>query len=198
MPWLGSVASVIEAWYPGEQDGRAIAALLCGDVNPSGHLPVTFPATQGQSTISTAAQWPGVGLTSMYAEGLDVGYRYNHATGIQPLFPFGFGLSYTTFSFSHTTAIPNAQAYNVSVVVTNTGSRRGADVAQAYLTFPTGAGEPPGQLVAFVPVSLAPGASQTVTLNIPRTAFRSHQGTAWTTVSRAPTRWVWEIPPRRR
>ncbi len=143
---------------------------------------MTFPASQNQSAISTAAQWPGVGLTSVYAEGLDVGYRYNHATGIQPLFPFGFGLSYTTFSFSHATAAPNGHVCNVSVVVTNTGSRTGTDVAQAYLTFPAGAGEPPGQLVAFAPVSLTPGAPQTVTLTIPTSAFQSYQGSAWTSV----------------
>jgi len=182
MPWLRSVASVIEAWYPGEQDGAAIAAVLCGDVNPSGHLPVTFPASQGQSAVSTLAQWPGAGLTSQYSEGLDVGYRYNHATGIKPLFPFGFGLSYTTFTVGDATSAPSGQGSTVSVVLTNTGSRAGTDVVQAYLTFPAGAGEPPGQLVAFAPVTLAAGASKTVTLRIPETAFQSYQGSAWTTV----------------
>lgn len=182
MPWLGSVASVIEAWYPGEQDGTTIAAVLCGDVNPSGHLPLTFPASQSHSAISTAAQWPGVGPTSIYGEGLDVGYRFNHATGIRPLFPFGFGLSYTTFAFSHGTAYPDAHGWSVSVVVTNTGSRAGTDVAQAYLTFPTDAAEPPGQLVAFAPVTLAAGASQSVTLAIPASALQSYEGSSWSTV----------------
>jgi len=182
MPWLGSVASVVEAWYPGEQDGAAIAAVLCGDVNPSGHLPVTFPASQGQSAVPTAAQWPGTVLTSTYSEGLAVGYRFNNATGIRPLFPFGFGLSYTTFSYGNATAAVTGQGYRISVTVTNTGSRAGTDVAQAYLTFPAGSGEPPGQLVAFQPVSLAPGATQTVTMTVPSSAFQVFQGSAWTTV----------------
>ena len=103
MPWLGQVRGVIEAWYPGEQDGASIAALLYGKVDPSGRLPVTFPATAASSAIDSAAQWPGVDLTSTYSEGLDVGYRYDHATGIQPLFPFGYGLSYTEFSLSDLT-----------------------------------------------------------------------------------------------
>ena len=115
MPWLGNVGSVVEAWYPGEQDGAAIAAVLCGDVNPSGHLPVTFPTSQGQSSVTSAAQWPGQGLTSTYSEGLDVGYRFNSATGIRPLFPFGFGLSYTTFSYAHATASPVGNGFSVSV-----------------------------------------------------------------------------------
>jgi len=182
MPWLGDVASVVEAWYPGEQDGAAIAAVLCGDVNPSGHLPVTFPASQGQSAVPTAAQWPGTGLISTYSEGLDVGYRFNNATGTVPLFPFGFGLSYTTFSYGGATASPTGQGYRVAVTVANTGSRAGTDVVQAYLTFPAGSGEPPGQLVAFQPVSLEPGATQTVTMSVPSSAFQVYSGSAWTTV----------------
>jgi beta-glucosidase len=182
MPWLGSVAAVVEAWYAGEQDGAAIAAVLCGDVNPSGHLPVTFPASQAQSAVPTTAQWPGTGLTSKYSEGLAVGYRFNNATGIRPLFPFGFGLSYTTFSYGNATAAVSGRGYRVSVTVTNTGGRAGTDVAQAYLTFPAGSGEPPGRLVAFQPVSLAPGATQTVTMTVPSSAFQVFQGTALTTV----------------
>ena len=98
MPWIGNVAGVVEDWYPGEVDGSAIAAVLFGDVDPSGRLPVTFPVSQAQSPINTLAQWPGINLTSDFSEGLEVGYRYYHATGISPLFPFGFGLSYTHFS----------------------------------------------------------------------------------------------------
>ncbi len=98
MPWLSKVGAVIEDWYPGEQDGTAIAAVLAGDVDPSGHLPVTFPTSMAASAVPTTSQWPGNGLTSTYSEDLEVGYRFNHATGTKPLFPFGFGLSYTTFS----------------------------------------------------------------------------------------------------
>jgi beta-glucosidase len=100
MPWLAQVKGVVEAWYPGEQDGFAIAALLYGDVDPSGRLPVTFPATDALTAVATPAQWPGVDLTASYSEGLDVGYRFYHATGIRPLFPFGFGLSFKVADLS--------------------------------------------------------------------------------------------------
>ena len=182
MPWLGVVASVVEAWYSGEQDGAAIAAVLCGDVDPSGHLPVTFPSSQDRSAVPAVAQWPGIGLTSSYSEGLDVGYRFDNAAGVRPLFPFGFGLSYTTFAFGPTSVVPNAGGFRVSVAVTNTGDREGGDAVQAYLTFPPGSGEPPGQLVAFVPVTLAAGATQTVTMTIPASAFQVFQGPDWITV----------------
>jgi beta-glucosidase len=182
MPWLDSVDSVLEAWYPGEEDGAAVAALLTGDVDPSGHLPVTFPTSAAASGVTAPAQWPGVDRTSTYREGLDVGYRYDHATGTRPLFPFGFGLSYTTFSFRHATVARTPAGFDVSAVVTDTGDRTGTDVAQAYLTFPATADEPPAQLVAFTPVTLAPGASQTVTLDVPWSAFQCYQGGAWTTV----------------
>ncbi len=87
MPWLNQVAAVIEDWYPGEEDGNAIAAVLYGDVDPSGHLPVTFPVSAAQSAIDSPAQWPGVNLVSDYTEGLDVGYRYDHATGYEAAVP---------------------------------------------------------------------------------------------------------------
>jgi beta-glucosidase len=101
MPWLSSVAGVLEAWYPGQQDGTAIASLLFGNTNPSGHLPVTFPQSLSQVPASTAAQWPGQNGTVQYSEGIDVGYRWYETKGLTPLFPFGYGLSYTTFSFSN-------------------------------------------------------------------------------------------------
>jgi beta-glucosidase len=182
MPWLRSVGSVIEAWYPGEEDGAAIAALLTGDVSPTGHLPVTFPTSMAKSAISTPGQWPGIGLISTYTEGLDVGYRWNHATGVKPLFPFGFGLTYTTFTIRHARVTPAGSAYAVSVVVTNSGPRRGTDVVQAYLTFPKSATEPPGQLAAFTTVTLGPGQSKTVMLAVPASALRSFQARGWTTV----------------
>ncbi len=171
MPWLPQVAGVLEDWYPGEQDGAAAARLLFGDVDPSGHLPVTFPTSDATAAINTEAQWPGIGLTATYSEGLEVGYRYDHATGTQPLFPFGFGLSYTSFSLSDLTVARSGDGYSAAVRVTNTGSRPGATVAQAYLTFPPSAGEPPGQLVAFRSVTLDAHRSTTVTLPIPASAF---------------------------
>jgi beta-glucosidase len=164
MPWLSQVKGVLEAWYPGQEDGTAIAALLFGTVNPSGHLPVTFPASLSQVPASTTAQWPGQNGTVQYSEGIDVGYRWYDSQGLTPLFPFGYGLSYTTFSFSNLKVgtLPDGGAATVTATVTNTGSRAGADVAQLYVSDPAAAGQPPRQLEGFQRVSLAPGASQTV------------------------------------
>jgi beta-glucosidase len=168
MPWLSSVAGVLEAWYPGQEDGNAIAALLFGDVNPSGHLPVTFPTSLSQVPAHTTAQWPGSGGTVQYSEGLDVGYRYYDANGLTPLFPFGYGLSYTSFSFSNLSigALAKGGAATVTATVTNTGSRAGADVAQLYVTDPAASGEPPRQLEGFARVNLQPGQSSTVTFQL--------------------------------
>ena len=182
MPWLHQVQGVLEAWYPGEVDGTAVAALLTGDVAPSGHLPVTFPTGASTTGVSSPSQWPGIGYTSTYSEGLEVGYRYDHATGTRPLFPFGFGLTYTTFRIRDAAVAQAAGGYSVSAVVTDTGSRAGSDVVQAYLTFPPAAGEPPGQLAAFAPVTLAAGQSRTVTLTVPATRLRTYLGGGWTTV----------------
>jgi beta-glucosidase len=182
MPWLNQVSSVLEAWYPGEQDGAAIAAVLAGDFNPSGHLPVTFPTSQTTSATSGQAQWPGTGLVSSYPEGLDVGYRYDHQTGTRPLFPFGFGMSYTTFTVGRLAISPGPAAVRVSVQVTNTGHRAGGDVIQAYLTYPPAAGEPPGQLAAFRAVTLAAGSATRVTMDIPRDKFKVYQGNGPTVV----------------
>lgn len=182
MPWLSQVQGVMEAWYPGEQDGAAVAALLYGDADPSGRLPVTFPASNTTTGVDTAAQWPGVDLTSTYSEGLEVGYRYDHATGVQPLFPFGYGLSYTRFLLSRLTLSRSADGFTLRVRVTDTGARSGVAVPQAYLTYPAAAGEPPAQLVAFRPVALAAHRSRTVTLDVPASSFRVYLGRGWTTV----------------
>ena len=164
MPWLSSVAGVLEAWYPGQGDGTAIGSLLFGGTDPSGHLPVTFPTSLSQVPASTTAQWPGQGGTVQYSEGIDVGYRWYDARGLTPLFPFGYGLSYTSFSFSNLTigSLAAGGAATVSATVTNTGSRAGADVAQLYVTDPAASGEPPRQLEGFARLNLQPGASQTV------------------------------------
>jgi len=181
MPWLHDVRSVLEAWYPGEQDGAAAAALLTGDVSPTGHLPVTFPTSDRATAVSTSSQWPGRSLTSTYSEGLAVGYRWNHLTGTRPLFPFGFGLTYTTFGFRRATVVRTPGGYAVDVTVVNTGHRTGTDVVQAYLTFPKAAGEPPAELAAFAPVTVGPGEVASVVLNVPATAFQSFQASRWTT-----------------
>jgi beta-glucosidase len=179
MPWLNQVAGVIEDWYPGEEDGDAIAAVLYGQVDPSGRLPVTFPSSTAQLTPS---QWPGVNLVSTYSEGLQVGYRYDNANGIQPLFAFGFGLSYTHFTHRLVSTTRTRTGWVLRVRVTNAGKVAGTDVPQAYLTFPAAAHEPPAQLAAFKPVALGPRRSATVSLTVPTSALASYQGSRWTTV----------------
>jgi beta-glucosidase len=185
MPWLSSVKGVLEAWYPGQEDGTAIAALLFGSADPSGHLPVTFPTSLSQVPASTAAQWPGQNGTVQYSEGVDVGYRWYDAHGLTPLFPFGYGLSYTSFSFSNLTVgtLPAGGAATVTATVTNTGTRAGADVAQLYVTDPSASGQPPRQLEGFARVNLQPGASQTVTFQLTQQNLRywNASGNAWAT-----------------
>jgi beta-glucosidase len=182
MPWLSQVASVVDGWYPGESNGTALAAVLFGQVDPSGHLPVTFPADLSQVPASTPSQFPGVNGQVQYSEGIDVGYRYYNASNETPLFPFGYGLSYTNFRFSqlsisspevqNATSNPGATScgcngqssrlVTVSATVTNTGQVAGSDVAQLYLGDPAVAGEPPRQLKGFQKVTLQPGQSATV------------------------------------
>ena len=170
MPWLGSVASVLDTWYPGQTDGTALASLVFGQSNPSGHLPITFPASLADVPTSTAAQFPGVNGSVEYSEGLLVGYRYYDQQNIKPLFPFGYGLSYTTFGYSNLkiddTSPNGVTPVKVTATVTNTGNVAGSDVAQLYLGFPAAAGEPPRKLVGFERVTLSPGQSSTVTLTI--------------------------------
>jgi beta-glucosidase len=143
---------------------------------------VTFPTSNASAAINTAAQWPGVDLTATYTEGLEVGYRYNHATGVQPLFPFGYGLSYTRFTLGKLGVRRTASGYALTVRVSNKGGVAGTAVPQAYLTYPTAAGEPPAQLVAFAPVTLGAGASRTVTLSVPASAFQSYLDGSWSTL----------------
>ncbi|MGH3398846.1 MAG: glycoside hydrolase family 3 C-terminal domain-containing protein, partial [Streptosporangiaceae bacterium] len=182
MPWLNQVSSVVDAWYPGASNGTALAAVLFGKVDPSGHLPVTFPTDLSQIPASTPSQFPGVDGQVQYSEGIDVGYRYYDASNETPLFPFGYGLSYTSFRYSNLSITPrhlqngtsnpgttacgcNGQSGNlvrVSATVTNTGKVAGSDVAQLYLDDPAAAGEPPRQLKGFQKVTLQPGQSTTV------------------------------------
>ncbi|MDX6258309.1 MAG: beta-glucosidase [Frankiales bacterium] len=168
MPWLHDVAAVLEAWYPGQTGGTALARLLFGDVNPSGKLPVTFPASDAQGPARSTVEYPGDGSDVYYTEGLQVGYRWYDAQHQKPLFPFGYGLSYTSFRFGHLQAKKSGSQYAVTVTVTNTGKRVGSDVAQLYVGFPTSAHEVPRQLKAYAKVSLKPGQSRRVTLTLPR------------------------------
>jgi beta-glucosidase len=166
---------VLDAWYPGEEDGNALAALLFGDVNPSGKLPVTFPVSLAQSLADGPPRYPAQQEQYVYNEGLNVGYRWYDSTGAQPLFPFGFGLSYTSFSFSnlHLSSPAPGGSVAVTATVTNTGNRAGTEVAQLYLGYPSAAGEPPHALKAFTRVSLDPGQQRTVLFHLDRTAFQT-------------------------
>jgi beta-glucosidase len=170
---------VFEGFYDGQEWGQAIAALLFGDLDPSGKLPITFPAALTALPANTAAQWPGTNSEVQDSEGLDVGYRCYDARNVTPLFPSGYGLSYTAFSFSnlHVETLNNGQA-TVTATVTNTGSRAGADVAQLYVGDPAPAGEPPHQLKGFQRIALNPGASATVTFTV-----TAHDLASWDTTS---------------
>jgi beta-glucosidase len=170
MPWLSQVAAVIDAWYPGQTSGTSLVSVLFGKTDPSGHLPVTFPASLSQVPASTSAQFPGNGSQVTYSEGIDVGYRWYDVNNVTPLFPFGFGLSYTQFSFSNLQISPSTadgtKSVRVSATVTNTGQVSGSDVAQLYLGDPSASGEPPRQLAGFRRVNLRPGACAQVRFTI--------------------------------
>lgn len=179
MPWLANVRSVVEAWYPGEQQGNALARLLYGDVNFSGKLPMTFPKSLADIPTSTPAQYPGLvngqaarptGNTAIrqvaYSEGLAVGHKWYESKGIEPLFAFGHGLSYTSFSWSDLRVTKRGSGTDgqltVRFTVRNTGSTTGTATPQVYLTLPTAAAEPGKRLVAFSDVTLRPGERRTV------------------------------------
>ncbi|HEX3779605.1 MAG TPA: glycoside hydrolase family 3 C-terminal domain-containing protein [Pseudonocardiaceae bacterium] len=181
MPWANSVKGIIENWYPGQEDGNAIAALLFGDVNFSGKLPVTFPQSLAQVPASTTAQWPGQNGQVQYSEGVDVGYRWYDSQHLTPLFPFGFGLSYTTFGFSGLTVSGPDSNGNVTVgfTVTNTGSVAGSEVAQVYVGEPASSGEPPNSLRGFQRVTLDPGQSQQVSVVLDQQSFQYWANNSW-------------------
>jgi beta-glucosidase len=172
MPWLSHVAGVLEAWYPGEEDGAAIAAILTGAVDPSGRLPISFPASPSMLPESSSNQFPGTNSVVSYGTGLDLGYRWYQVNGVTPLFPFGFGLDYTSFSLSNATLQSTPSGVLLHLTVTNTGPSTGGDVVQAYVRYPSATGEPPEQLRAFARVVLRPSSSSNVTLLIPPTGFQ--------------------------
>ena len=192
MPWVDSIRGVIEAWYPGQEDGNAIAAILFGDVNPAGKLPLTFPRTADKIPTGSPQQWPGINGKSIYSEGLEVGYRWYDGNGTEPLFPFGFGLSYTTFRLSRLEVAPTrlgkgAGLVHATVEVANMGHRAGAEVVEAYISQPPSNGEPPRQLCAFAKVFLKPGETRQVRLTITARAFSNYDTSARRWVSPAGT-----------
>jgi beta-glucosidase len=181
MPWAPKVRGILEAWYPGIGGGQAIANVLFGAVNPSWKLPVTFAAADRDlphpEVPGLRATMTGAGMVSLPAheqprnftvdydvEGMMTGYRWFQTKKIVPQFPFGFGLSYTTFRYSNLQVTSDGSS--VSFDVRNTGIRAGDEVGEVYVTLPAGSGEPFKKLVAWKRVSVLPGGTQTVTTRI--------------------------------
>jgi beta-glucosidase len=168
MPWRDRVKAIVQAWYPGQAGGQAIAEVLTGAVNPSGRLPITFPESLDQHP---RPELPGLGTpwgtptTIDYQEGAEIGYRWYAKTAAKPLYAFGHGLSYTTFAYGDLD-VEGGETITASFTVTNTGARAGADVPQLYLT--DAAGDPRMRLLGFERVELEPGESREVTLKADR------------------------------
>jgi beta-glucosidase len=170
MPWIGKVQGVVEAWYPGMRGGEAVARILYGEVNPSGRLPATFAAEAGQLPRSRpvgidrpqpagAAPGSGASFPVDYAEGSSAGYRWFAEKGFKPLFPFGYGLSYTRFRYGALT-VTGGKALGASIAVTNTGSREGVETVQLYLK--KGPARTQQRLLGWAQVKLKPGETRTV------------------------------------
>jgi beta-glucosidase len=188
MPWIDKVSAVIEAWYPGIRGSEALANILFGDVNPSGKLPLTFarteadlphpkhvdqPALDPNHPVTPLPELPVVpGISAnqtpfdaAYDEGLKVGYKWYDAEKKEPLFPFGFGLSYTTYSYSELKTDSNS-GLTVTFKVKNTGTRAGEEIAQVYLTLPASTHEPPRRLVGWSKIALGPGEQEVVAVKV--------------------------------
>ena len=185
MPWAGNVGAIVQAWFGGQEVGSALAAVLAGDVNPSGKLPVTF--LRSWDDTPARATYPGRDGRTEYAEGIFVGYRFFDRERKDVLFPFGYGLSYTTFAYGPLALSPvqggTPHAREISLDVTNTGKRAGAEVVQVYVgprnpPVP----RPPDELKAFAKVALAPGEKKTVRLTLDESSFAFYDtaSRAWT------------------
>ncbi|WNS77705.1 glycoside hydrolase family 3 C-terminal domain-containing protein [Domibacillus sp. DTU_2020_1001157_1_SI_ALB_TIR_016] len=171
--WKDSVDSIVQAWYPGQEQGNAIADVLFGDVNPSGKLPVTFPVDEDKTPVSSDEQYPGVNDVSKYSEGIFVGYRGFEEYGIKPAFSFGHGLSYTEFGYKNLKTKVQSSGKNkettfeVSLNVRNTGDKAGSEVVQVYTgKLPTDVETAPKQLAGFQKIKLEPGKQQRVTIQL--------------------------------
>ena len=174
--WLSRTPALLYAWYPGMEGGNALARILFGDVNPSGKLPCTFPKQLADSPAHALNAYPGTNGTVTYAEGLLVGYRWFDAKKIEPLFPFGYGLSYTKFEYSGLKLTPDKDPKNPGVTVefeiANTGDREGAEAAQIYVQeMKPSVARPLKELKGFAKVLLKPGQSQNVSVRLDQGAF---------------------------
>ena len=196
MPWLGKVKAVVEMWWPGDEGGWSTADILTGKANPAGRLPITWARRLRDYAASDPAHpersAKGVDGKTTFSEGVDVGYRWFDAQHIQPLYSFGYGLSYTTFAYSdlHVTATADGGA-DVKFEVKNTGARKGDDVPQIYLDAPRPQADAqfaPRTLAGFDRISLAAGEETTVRLHVPKRSFEF-----W---SVAESKWVRASGPR--
>ena len=183
MPWVDKVSAIVEAWYAGSAGSDAVANVLFGDVNPSGKLPLTFPRSDADLPHPTIVKPPAASLVKpgpepwkqiasglapfqiTYDEGVKVGYKWYDAENKPVLFPFGHGLSYTTYSYSNLRVTPG-KTPKVTFTVTNSGNRAGAEVAEVYASLPASANEPPKRLVGWSKVQLKAGESKEVTVDI--------------------------------
>ena len=172
MPWLANVSAVLEAWYPGQRGAEAIANLLFGNVNPSGKLPITFPASVNQLPRPIIATPPDATTpfpVDYTIDGFNVGYKWYDSKGLTPLFPFGYGLSYTTFSLTNPQLTATTSGANIGFQVTfdlqNTGTRAGTEVAQVYLGLPQSTGESK-RLVGWQKAALTAGQQQSLTIQV--------------------------------
>jgi beta-glucosidase len=172
--WLDRVPALIQAWYPGQEGGAAFAEIVLGDVNPSGRLPVSFE-TRWEDNPSYESYYPeAAGSQVIYRSGVFMGYRGYERNGTRPLFPFGYGLSYTSFRYSSLTIKPldDAASYEVSFDVSNTGKREGAEVAQVYVgDAHASVPRPPKELKGFAKVTLQPGETGTVRIKLDARSF---------------------------
>jgi len=184
MPWLSEVAAVLEAFYPGIRGGEAIARILTGKVNPSGHLPISFPASSGQlahATLSGLGLPDGTPASVTYDEGAAIGYKWYDMKGYRPLFAFGHGLSYTSFALSGLSAQPDGRSIHVSFAIRNVGRRAGKGVAQIYVEPAdwTKAGwEAPKRLGAFAKADLKPGQSKTIAVTVDPRLLATYEAAA--------------------
>ncbi|MET3663623.1 beta-glucosidase [Caulobacter sp. 1776] len=185
MPWIDRVKAVLQMWYPGQRGGQATADLLAGRANPSGRLPVTFPATDNQTAVAQPERSPGVDGRQTYSEGVRVGYRWYDAEGVKPLFPFGHGLSYTRFDYSGLKVTPAADGLDVVFTLRNAGPWDGAEVAQVYVDGPTTPPEglvfAPRILAGFERVTLRAGESREIRVKVARRelSYWSPRAKAW-------------------
>jgi beta-glucosidase len=182
-PWRNEVAAVLDQLFPGAEGGLSLGLILSGQVNPSGKLPFTFPQSEALSPLrgadtSGTSVVPGGGA----GEGLDVGYRWYRAANIPAAYPFGYGLSYTTFSVRGLSITPTGTGWRATALVTNTGTKRGRDVLEGYVSWPSNADEPIN-LRGFSSVVLSPGQTKRVAVAVRASSLESYLGNRWTLVA---------------